>query len=115
MESKRLQKIERLIQKDLGEIFLLQTKMMPGVLVSVSAVRVSPDLGIAKIYLSIFPSEKAKELIDAIKENTKAIRYDLGQKEKSQLRKIPELVFYLDDSLDYLENIDNLLKKTKED
>ncbi len=109
METTRQQKINRLIQKELGEIFLLQTKAMPGILVSVSAVRISPDLSIAKAYLSIFPSEKGKELIENIKVNIKALRFDLGQRLGKQLRIIPELAFYLDDSLDYLENIDRLL------
>lgn len=113
METKRQQKINRLIQKELGEIFLLQTKQMQGILISVSAVRVSPDLGIAKAYLSIFPSEKGKELIENIKANTKAIRFDLGQRVGKQLRIIPDLVFYLDDSLDYLENIDRILNSDK--
>ena len=114
MESTRLQKIERLIQKDLGEIFLLQAKAMPGVLVSVTKVKVSPDLGLAKAYLSVFPSEKGEEILNAITINKKSVRFELGRLEKNQLRKIPELAFFLDDSLDYLENIDNLLKKTKE-
>ncbi|MDR1119834.1 MAG: 30S ribosome-binding factor RbfA [Dysgonamonadaceae bacterium] len=109
METKRLQKIGRLIQKELGDIFLLQTKSMPGILISVSAVRVSPDLSVAKAYLSIFPSEKSAELLNNIKENTKAIRFDLGQRIRMQVRKIPELTFFIDDSLDYLENIDKLL------
>ena len=113
METKRQQKINRLIQKELGEIFLLQTKAMPGILVSVSAVRISPDLSIARAYLSIFPSEKGKELIENIKANTKAIRFDLGQRVGKQLRIIPDLVFYLDDSLDYLENIDRILNSDK--
>lgn len=111
MDNKRLQKIGRLLQKELGDIFLKQTKSMPGTLISVSAVRVSPDLGIAKAYLSIFPSEKGEEILKAIQTNTKAIRYDLGQRVHLQLRKIPELSFYIDDSLDYIENIDNLLNK----
>ncbi len=98
------------LQKELGEIFLLQTKAMPGILISVSEVRVSADLSIAKAYLSVFPSEKGKEIIGAIVENTKAIRYDLGQRVRRQLRKIPELQFFLDESIDYLENIDKLLK-----
>lgn len=110
MESTRLNKIGRLIQKELGDIFQKQTQGMPGTLISVSIVRVSPDLSIAKAYLSIFPSEKAPELLEAIRANTKAIRYDLGQRVRLQLRKIPELSFYLDDSLDYIEKIDNLLK-----
>ena len=84
---------------------------MPGVLISVSAVRISPDLSVAKAYLSIFPSEKGKELMEAIRANTKAIRYDLGQRVRMQLRIIPELTFFIDDSLDYIEHIDELLKK----
>lgn len=115
MESTRLQKVNRLIQKELGEIFLLQTKQTKGLLISVSSVKVSPDLSTAKAYLSIFPSEKGDEIISAVKENTKSIRYELGQRIRLQLRKIPELTFFRDDSLDYLENIDNLLKKSKED
>lgn len=109
METTRQQKINRLIQKELGEIFLLQTKAMPGILVSVSGVRISPDLGIAKAYLSIFPSDRSKEILANIKANSKAIRFDIGQRLGKQLRIIPELAFYLDDSLDYLENIDRLL------
>ena len=84
---------------------------MPGTLISVSVVRVSADLGVAKIYLSIFPSSRAQELLNAIRLNTKTIRYDLGQRVHLQLRKIPELVFYIDDSLDYIEHIDQLLQK----
>jgi ribosome-binding factor A len=110
MENTRLQKIGKLLQKDLGEIFLLQTKAMPGVLISVSEVRVSADLSIAKVFLSIFPSEKGKEMIETIEHNKRTIRYDLGQRVRLQLRKIPELSFFLDDSLDYIDNIDNLLK-----
>lgn len=111
MESTRLNKVARLLQKELGDIFLKQTKSMPGVLVSVSVVRVSPDLSLAKAYLSIFPSEKSAELLEAIRANAKAIRYDLGQRVRLQLRKIPELAFYIDDSLDYIDNIDRLLKQ----
>lgn len=111
MDGTRLSKIERLLQKELGDIFQKQTQAMRGVLISVSVVRVSPDLSVAKAYLSIFPSERSKELMEAIRANTKAIRYDLGQRVRTQLRKIPELVFFIDDSLDYIENIDHLLQK----
>lgn len=111
MESTRLNKIGRLLQKELSDIFLKEAKAMPGVLVSVSMVRVSPDLSVARAYLSIFPSAKAPELLDAIRANTKAIRFDLGQRVHLQLRKIPDLSFFIDDSLDYIENIDKLLKK----
>ncbi len=111
MDTTRQQKINRLLQKELSEIFRKQTQQMRGVLVSVSVVRVSPDLGNAKIYLSIFPSDKAEEIIKNIKTNVKSLRFDLGQKVGKQLRIIPELSLYLDDSLDYLENIDRLLNK----
>ena len=111
MEGTRLQKIERLLQKELGDIFQKQTQAMHGVLVSASVVRVSPDLSVAKAYLSIFPSAKGEELLKAIRANTKAIRYDLGQRVRLQLRKIPELSFFIDDSLDYIEHIDSLLNK----
>ena len=110
MEGTRLNKIERLLQKELGELFRKQTAMMRGTLISVSTVHVSPDLSVAKVYLSLFPSEKGKELLEAIEKNKRTIRYDLGQLVRSQLRRIPELVFYLDDSLDYVDNIDKLLK-----
>lgn len=111
MEGTRLNKIERLLQKELSELFRRQTVMMRGILVTVSRVRVSPDLSVAKIYLSIFPSEKGGELIESIEKNKKTLRYDLGQIVRMQLRRIPELIFYLDDSLDYVENIGKLLKK----
>lgn len=111
MEGTRLQKVERLLQKELGDIFQKQTQAMHGVLVSVSVVRVSPDLSVARAYLSIFPSAKGEELLEAIRSNTKAIRYDLGQRVRLQLRKIPELSFFIDDSLDYIEHIDSLLSK----
>lgn len=111
METTRQLKIARLIQKELSEIFRVQTAKMGNVLVSVSSIRVSPDLSIARAYLSIFPSEKAAEIIESINENAKAIRYELAQKVRYQLRKTPELAFYVDDSLDYIEHIDELLKK----
>ncbi|MEE1208003.1 MAG: 30S ribosome-binding factor RbfA [Muribaculaceae bacterium] len=111
METTRQAKIARLLQKELSEIFRLQTAKMHGVLVSVSAVRVSPDLSVAKVYLSVFPSEKSKEILDSITASAKTVRYELAQKVRFQLRKTPELAFYLDDSLDYIENIDNLLAK----
>ena len=103
MEGKRQAKIARLLQKALG-----------GVLVSVSAVRVSPDLSIAKAYLSIFPPEKSEEILANIKKQSKTVRYELAQAVKQVLRKCPDLQFYLDDSLDYIDNIDRLLGPHKE-
>lgn len=110
MDSTRQNKISRLIQKELSDIFLKMTKETRGVMVSVSTVRVSPDLGIAKAYLSIFPSEKGVDVVDALNKNSKSIRFELGNRVRHQLRIIPELRFYVDDSLDYIEHIDNLLK-----
>ena len=111
MESNRQAKIARIIQKELSEIFRQQTAKTHGVLVSVSAVRVSPDLSIARAYLSVFPSDKGQEMIDSINKSAQTIRYELAQRVRYQLRKTPALQFYLDDSLDYIENIDKLLEK----
>ena len=110
METTRQNKISRLLQKELSGIFLLQTKAMPGVLVSVSAVRISPDMSIARVYLSIFPSEKSEEMVKNINNNMKSIRFELGTRVRHQLRIIPEVKFFVDDSLDYIEKIDALLK-----
>ncbi len=109
MESKRQAKIARLIQKDLSEIFRRQTAAMGNVLVSVSGVKVSPDLSVAKAYLSIFPPERSAEILANIKAQGKTVRYELAQAVKQVLRKCPDLSFFLDDSLDYAENIDRLL------
>ncbi len=111
METTRQNKIARLIQKELGEIFLLQTKATNGILVSVSAVRISPDLSVARVYLSVFPSNRNEEIVKNINANMKAIRYELGTRVRHQLRIIPELKFFVDDSLDYIEKIDELLKE----
>ena len=110
METTRQNKIARLLQKELSEIFLLQTKAMPGVLVSVSAVRISPDMSIVRVYLSVFPSDKSEEMVKNINNNMKSIRFELGTRVRHQLRIIPELKFFVDDSLDYIEKIDALLK-----
>ena len=111
MESTRQAKIARLIQKELSEILRLETAKTHGILVSVSSVKVSPDLSIARAYLSIFPSATGQEILDNINRNARTIRYELAQRVRFQLRKTPELTFHLDDSLDYIENIDNLLKQ----
>ena len=111
METTRQNKIARLIQKELSDIFLLQAKSMNGVIVSVTNVRISPDLSIAHAYVSVFPSAKSEEIVGNLNANMKSIRYELGTRVRYQLRIIPELRFHLDDSLDYLEHIDELLKK----
>lgn len=98
-----------MLQKELSEIFRKQTAAMGGVLVSVSGVKVSPDLSIARAYLSIFPSDKAAGILENINAQSKTVRYELASRVKDVLRKCPDLQFYLDDSLDYIENIDRLL------
>lgn len=110
MQETRQNKIARLLQKELSVIFQQQTRMMRGVMVSVTRVKISPDLSICTAYLSIFPSEKGEEMIKNINANEKAIRYELGTKVRHQLRIIPELRFFIDDSLDYIDRIDQLLK-----
>lgn len=110
MQETRQNRIARLLQKELSTIFQSQTRMMHGVMVSVTRVRISPDLSICTAYLSIFPSEKAEEIITNINANNKTIRYELGTRVRNQLRIIPELRFFVDDSLDYIEHIDELLK-----
>ncbi|MDR1654250.1 MAG: ribosome-binding factor A [Prevotellaceae bacterium] len=111
MDTKRQQKISRLLQKELSTIFLdYARKFAAGTLISATHVRVSPDLSVASVQISIFPSEKAKEIIEKISTDNRQIRFLLGSKVRYQLRIIPELTFHIDDTLDYLENIDRLLK-----
>ncbi len=110
METTRQEKISRMLQKELGEIFLLYARELQGTLITVTGVRISPDLGIAHTHLSIFPSNKSIAVLEKVKEDTKAIRFDLGKRVRHQLRIVPSLFFHVDDSLDYLENIDKLLK-----
>ena len=111
MQETRQNRIARLLQKELSMIFQSQTRMMPGVMVSVTRCRISPDLSICTAYLSVFPSEKGEEIINNVNSNVKTIRYELGTRVRHQLRIIPELRFFIDDSLDYIEHIEELLKK----
>lgn len=111
METTRQQKISRLLQKELSDIFLNQTRSMPGVLVSITKTYISPDMSVCRAYLSIFPSERGEEILNNINATTAQIRYELGTRVRHQLRIIPELKFFIDDSMDYLEHIDELLKK----
>ena len=111
MQETRQNKISRLLQKELSVNFQEQTRAMHGVMVSVTRTKISPDLSICTAYLSIFPSERGEELLANIEKNTKQIRYTLGQRIRNQLRIVPELRFFIDDSLDYIDRIDELLKK----
>ena len=113
MQETRQNKIARLLQKELSMIFQEQTRAMHGVMVSVTRTKISPDLSICTAYLSIFPSERGEELelLQNITRNEKQIRYELGTRIRHQMRIVPELRFFIDDSLDYIERIDELLKK----
>jgi len=112
MDSIRQNKVSRLIQKELAEIFQhLSREHFRGKMISVTVVRVSKDLSVAKIYLSIFPSEGSDDMMKLIKQLSPQIRGLLGNKVGKQLRIIPELAFFIDDSLDYIDNIGNILNK----
>lgn len=111
-ESTRQLKVAKELQKHMAEI--IRSKGMAafgGALASVSGVKISPDLSVAKIYVSVFPSEKAQSVMEQLQENGRALRGELGNKVARQLRIVPEIVFYLDSSLDYVEHIEQLLKK----
>ena len=109
MESKRQQKFAKLLQKELAEVFQREcSHLLPGAYVSVSVVRVSPDLGVAKVYLSLLVGANAPELLQEIKLNTKTIRHLLAQRIKKQVRVIPELIFYLDDTAAYAASMEQL-------
>lgn len=111
MDSIRQNKVARLIQRDLSEMFQHECKAYAnGAMLSVTTVRVSPDLSYARIYVSIFPSEQVDSVMKSLEENNKSIRFILGRKVGKQMRIIPELRFFIDDSLDYMEKIDSLLK-----
>ena len=111
METTRQQKIERLIQKDLSSIFLKYTRALSGTLISVSEVRISPDLSIAHVYLSIFPDANVQMAMDKILEDAAKIRGEMGNLQHHQLRVIPELHFHIDETIAKMERIDELLKQ----
>lgn len=111
METNRQKKIGQLLQNDLVDILQgeIRKNGISNLIISVSKVLVTTDLSIAKVFLSIFPSEKGAELLSGIKSNSPLIKHELAQRVKNQLRKVPDLVFYIDDSLDYIEKIDSAL------
>ncbi len=111
METQRQQRVSRLIQKDLGEILQLSGReWFPGAMITVTKVYVTADLGIAKVYLSIFGKD-AKDVIRQVEARGGEIRRQLGNRVKNQLRQVPELRFFVDDSLDYIDNIDKLINQ----
>ena len=111
METKRQEKISKLLQQDLSEIIQMELRHVTrGAMVTVTKVHVTPDLSMAKAYLSLFATKDKEALLEGIKKHTSEIRGKLGNRVRHQLRVVPELQFYLDDSLDYIDNIDELLK-----
>ena len=112
MESTRQNKVARSIQKDLGEIIQqLDSSILKGRMITVTVVRMSPDLSFAKVYLSFFPSAGREESLEDLRAHVKVIRNQLGIRVRNQLRIVPELAFFIDDSLDYADKIEQLLKK----
>lgn len=110
-ESNRQRKIASVLQKDLVDVLQKAAQDgMQGVIISVSKVSVTPDLGVAKVYLSVFPSDKRSKIIDGVTSNAPLIRHELAKRTRNQLRRMPELLFFGDDSLDYIENIDKSLR-----
>ena len=110
-ETNRQRKIAGVLQKDLVDVLQKAAQDgMKGTIISVSKVSVTPDLGVAKVFLSIFPSEKRDELLKGITSNTPLIRHEMAKRTRNQLRRMPELLFFGDDSLDYIENIDKSLR-----
>jgi len=110
MESTRQKKISRMLQKELGQIIQRKTAELGGKLITVTTVRISPDLSVARIYLSIFPATEVEKTLASVKEIIPQIRHELGNLVRHQLRIVPELAFFIDDSLDYIEKIEKLLK-----
>jgi ribosome-binding factor A len=112
MENTRQKKISKVLQKDIAEI--IQEKMKKqgtkGVLVSVTKVDVSADFSSAKVFLSVFPSAMSKQILKEVSSAAGSIKHHVSQKAKNQLRKVPGFVFYIDDSLDYIDRIETSLK-----
>lgn len=110
MESIRQNKVSGLLQRDLGEIFQQESRsIFRGAMITVTKVHVTRDLSLAKVYLSLFAIDDKEKLMENIRHHVKDIRYKLGQRIGGQVRAIPELQFYMDDSLDYIENLEKLL------
>ena len=111
MVTNRQKKIGGVLQKDLFDILQREERKngLANLIISVSKVTVTTDLSVATVHLSVFPQDKAKEILEAVKSNAKNIKHDLSQRVRLQLRKVPNLVFFIDDSLDYIEKIDNAL------
>jgi ribosome-binding factor A len=115
MENTRQKKVSRLLQKEVAEMFQRELhELLHGAMLSVTVSRATPDMSLVKLYVSIFPEGKAAEVLASIEENKAKVRYALGKRIGKQMRIVPELNFYLDDSMSYMDNIDRLLKEDKD-
>ncbi|MCQ2329877.1 MAG: ribosome-binding factor A [Paludibacteraceae bacterium] len=112
MQGPRQEKIAKMLQKEFGEIFVLYARQIRNILITVSEVRVSPDLSIAHVYLSIFPSERSNEIIEKVNTDNKSLRFELARRLRNNLRIIPEFSFHNDETEVKLAHIDELLAKT---
>jgi len=110
MESTRLKKVERLLQKELSTYFQQHSLSYMGKLVTVTAVRLSPDLSISRVYISVFPTSDIEKVLDLISADSKKIKFEIARNIRNQVRKMPDFKFFLDDSLDHAQKIDDLLK-----
>ncbi|MCK0130060.1 30S ribosome-binding factor RbfA [Flavobacteriaceae bacterium F08102] len=111
METNRQKKIAGVLQEDLAEVLQHAARDgMKGIIISITKVKVTSDLSIAKVYVSVFPKDKRDEIIEGIRSNKALIKHELAQRTKHQLRRMPELSFFLDDTLDYIEDIDASLR-----
>lgn len=116
MDSKRQEKFARLLQRDLGEIFQLKGRdLFGGAFITVSGVKVSPDLGYCRVYVSFFNEKDKHHLLELVRFHTKELRKILASRIKNQVRKIPELEFFVDESLDYVQHMEEVFKKIKQD
>lgn len=112
METNRQKKIGALLQNDLVDILQgeIRKNGVTNLVISISKVSVTTDLSVAKVYMSVFPNEKSGEILSAVRSNSSLIKHDLAQRVRQQLRKVPDLIFFIDDSLEYLDGIENALK-----
>ncbi|MCB9232617.1 MAG: 30S ribosome-binding factor RbfA [Bacteroidia bacterium] len=114
-ESNRQKKFSRVIQKELSEVFQREVSLPAGSMVTVSIVRTSPDLNLCKVYLSVFPAENREAVFEEVEGSLGSIRHALAQRIRQQVRRIPELMFFLDDTLDYVDKMDRIFASIKQD
>lgn len=112
METTRQHKVAKQVQKDISEILIKEAAgLVKGTMTTVTSVRMTPDLGMARVHISVFPFEQSERVMEAVEKNAWLIRKSLGERVRHQFRTVPELTFFLDDSLEYIDNLDKLIKE----